>query len=163
MQGQLTQQHTNDGDIHLLIFKIEEERFGIDITCLIEIKRTVEVAMAREERHFADGIINLTGDRMPVVDLRGLLGLKMNPDDQYTDIIAVEAAGKKFAFKVDAIVGVLKVAVEDFCPLAENTRKLQSVFFKSIAKLGDLLFALLDLEGIVSAEFGSGLNQRDVR
>jgi purine-binding chemotaxis protein CheW len=101
---------------------------------------------------FVEGVINLRGRVIPVIDLRRKLGMDRKPHDKNTRIIVVEVDGKTVGFIVDAVNEVLRIPKNITEAPPELVTGINSEFIKAVGKLDDRLLILLDLEKIISSE-----------
>jgi purine-binding chemotaxis protein CheW len=76
--------------LQLVSFKIGNEEFGVDILQVQEINRLVEVTRVPNAPDFVEGVMNLRGRIVPVVNLRKRLGLEKRENDKDTRIVVVE-------------------------------------------------------------------------
>jgi len=83
-----------DGKIlQLVTFKLENEEFGVDILKVQEINRMMNITKIPNAPTFIEGVINLRGKIIPIVDLRKRLGFRNGSFDKATRIIVVELDG----------------------------------------------------------------------
>ena len=138
--------------IQLVSFKIGEEEFGVDITKVQEIIRMVDITRVPNAPHFVEGVINLRGKVIPIIDMRKRLELDSKDYDKDTRIVVVEIEGKIVGFIVDSVSEVLRInqAVTEAPP--PMVAGINSEFITSIAKLDDRLLILLDLERVLTSE-----------
>jgi purine-binding chemotaxis protein CheW len=102
---------------------------------------------------FVEGVINLRGRVIPIIDLRIRLGLKKISYNNSTRIIVLEINNKTIGFIVDSVNEVLRIPKS----IIENPPEivsggLNSDYITAVGKLEDRLLILLDLEKILSYE-----------
>lgn len=137
--------------LQLVSFMIGDEEFGIDILLVQEIIRMQQVTKVPNAPEFVDGVINLRGKIIPVIDLRCKLGIERKERDKNTRIIVVEVSGKTVGFIVDAVTEVLRVPENIFETPPEIVTGINSDFIKAVGKLEDRLLILIDLEVTLTA------------
>ena len=141
--------------LQLVSFFIGSEEFGVDILFVQEINRMSQVTKVPNAPEFVNGVINLRGRVIPVIDLRLKFGMPKKDPGKNTRIIVVEVGGKTVGFIVDSVNEVLRIpksVTEAPPPLAMG---INSEYIKSVGKLEDRLLILIDLEKILStAESG---------
>lgn len=142
--------------LQLVSFKIGEEEFGVDILKVQEINRMLQITKVPNSPEFVDGVINLRGRVIPVIDLRIKLGLPKKEHTKNTRIVVVELSGKTVGFIVDEVSEVLRIPKDITETPPEMVGSINSEFITSIGKLDDRLLILLDLEKILS---GTEINQ----
>ena len=140
--------------IQLVSFKIGNEEFGVDINRVQEINRMMKLTEVPNSPDFVDGVINLRGRVIPVVDLRTRLNMVRAEHNSNTRIIVVELNSNTVGFIVDEVSEVLRIPKEITEAPPDMVGGVDSDYITSIGKLEDRLLILLDLEKILStAEF----------
>lgn len=137
--------------LQLVSFMIGDEEYGVDILMVQEIIRMMQVTKVPNAPDFVDGVINLRGRIIPVIDLRCKLGLSRKEHDKNTRIIVVEVSGKTVGFIVDAVTEVLRIPANITEPPPDLITSVNSEFIKAVGKLEDRLLILIDLEKILSS------------
>jgi purine-binding chemotaxis protein CheW len=138
--------------LQLVSFKIGNEEFGVDILQVQEINRLVEVTRVPNAPDFVEGVMNLRGRIVPVVNLRKRLGLEKRENDKDTRIVVVEIEGKTIGFIVDSVSEVLRVSKSVVEPPPELISGIDSEYIIGIAKLENRLLILLDLKKVLNVE-----------
>ncbi len=144
-------QHTGDL-LQLVSFVIENEEFGIDILTVQEIIRHVDITRVPNAPSFVEGVINLRGHIVPVVDLRKRFGLPSRTPDKDTRIVVVELDNRVVGFVLDAVKEVTRVDRSVIEPAPDLTLGIDTHYIKGVAKLEDRLLILLDLSEVLSVE-----------
>lgn len=145
--------------LQLVSFKIEEEEFGIDILKVQEINKMLNITKVPNAPHFVDGVVNLRGRIIPVIDLRTRLGLPRKAHDSKTRIVVVELAGNTIGFIVDEVSEVLRIPRNITEPPPPMVAGINSDYITAVGKLEDKLLILLDLEKIFAYDEINKLNQ----
>jgi purine-binding chemotaxis protein CheW len=138
--------------LQLVSFKIGSEEFGVDILKVQEINRLVQITQVPNAPSFIEGVMNLRGKVVPIVNLRKRFGLPLKEYDKNTRIIVVDLNGKTVGFIVDSVSEVLRVSKNVVEPPPELVSGIDSEYITGIAKLEDRLLILLDLEKILTVE-----------
>ena len=136
--------------LQLVSFTLNEEEFGIDILMVQEIIRMLQITKVPNSPDFVDGVVNIRGRIIPVVDLRCKLGMPRKEHDKETRIVVVEVSGKTIGFIVDAVTEVLRIPSSIIEAPTEIIAGVNSEFIKAVGKLEDRLLILIDLEKILS-------------
>jgi len=136
--------------LQLVSFKIGNEEFGIDILKVQEIIKMVPVTKVPNSPTFVEGVINLRGKVIPIVDLRTRLGMEKAGQNKDTRIVVVDVDGKIIGFIVDSVSEVLRIPVNITEAPPEIAAGINSDFIKSVGKLEDRLLILIDLDRILS-------------
>jgi len=138
--------------LQLVSFFIGSEEFGVDIHYVQEINRMSQVTKVPNAPAFIDGVINLRGRVIPVIDLRLRLGMPKKEADRNTRIIVMEVTGKTVGFIVDSVNEVLRISKEVTEAPPELAVGVNSEYIKAVGKLEDRLLILIDLEKILSKD-----------
>jgi len=134
----------------LVVFDLVPEAYGVDIGTVREIIRVQEITHVPNAPDFVEGVINLRGKVIPVVDLRKRFGIA--PVDQTNDsrIVVVDIAGEDIGVMVDGVTEVLRIAEDTVETASSIITTADSYYILGIAKLGERLIILLDLEKTLS-------------
>ncbi len=136
--------------LQLVSFKIGDEEFGVDILSVQEINRMSQITKVPNTPEFIEGVINLRGRIIPVIDLRVKLGMIRKEHSKNTRIVVVELKGQTIGFIVDEVSEVLRIPKEITEAPPDMVGGVNSDYITSIGKLEDRLLILLDLEKILS-------------
>lgn len=136
--------------LQLVTFSIGEEEFGVDILKVQEIIRTMEITKVPRAQDFVEGVINLRGKVIPIIDLRRRFGLVSKPHDKHTRIIVIEINKMIVGFVVDSVSEVLRIPASTVEPPPPVVAGLESEYINGVGKLHDRLLILLDLDKLLS-------------
>jgi purine-binding chemotaxis protein CheW len=145
--------------IQLVTFSIGEEEFGVDILKVQEIIRTMEITRVPKAPDFVEGVINLRGNVIPIIDLRKRFGLETRDHDKHTRIIVIEINNMIVGFVVDSVSEVLRIPANTVEPPPPVVAGLESEYISGVGKLEDRLLILLDLDRLLSGEEKDVLSQ----
>lgn len=148
-------QETPAGDEQIVVFDLGDELFGIDIARVQEIIRWLRVTRVPEAPHFVEGIINLRGKVIPVIDLRRRFKLEAVSASKGTRIVVVDIHGLTVGLIVDAVSEVLHVPLSTVEPPSPVITTAKSTYLRGIVRLEDRLISLLDLERVLAQESAS--------
>lgn len=149
----LDEQKNNASELlQLVSFRVGKEEFGVDILKVQEINRMVRITQVPNSPIFIEGVINLRGKVIPVIDLRVKLDLPKKEHDNDTRIIVVDLDGKTVGFLVDAVSEVLRIPKSITEPPPSIAAGINSEYITAVGKLEDRLLILLDLEKILLDE-----------
>lgn len=142
----------NDGAIlQLVTFKLGTEEFGVDILKVQEINKMMNITKIPNAPAFIEGVINLRGKIIPIVDLRKRLGFREQPYDKSTRIIVVELEGLVLGFIVDSVSEVLRIPENTIEPPPSMVAGIESEYIEGVGKLDDRLLILLELKKVFSS------------
>ena len=138
--------------MQLVTFSIGEEEFGVDILKVQEIIRMMEITKVPRAPDFVEGVINLRGKVIPILDLRKRFGLVTRDHDKHTRIIVIEISNMIVGFVVDSVSEVLRIPSNTVEPPPPVVSGLESEYISGVGKLADRLLILLDLDRLLSRE-----------
>ncbi|KHK01386.1 chemotaxis protein CheW [Desulfovibrio sp. TomC] len=138
--------------LQLVTFGIGDEEFGIDILKVQEIIRTMAITKVPNSPPYVEGVINLRGKVIPVIDLRSRFNMDYHPHDNQTRIIVIELHGMIIGFVVDGVSEVLRIQSNTVEPPPPVVSGIESEYIKGVGKLDDRLLILLDLDKLIPVE-----------
>ena len=141
----------NGDELQLVSFNIGSEEFGVDILKVQEINRMVEITRVPQAPHFVEGVINLRGKVIPIIDLRKRFGLDVREYDKNTRIVVVDINGTIMGMIVDAVSEVLRLPSNAIEPPPEIVTGVNAAYIKGVARLDDRLLIFLDLSKVIDA------------
>lgn len=136
--------------LQLVTFRLGNEEFSLDILRVQEIIRHMELTRVPRTPDFVDGVINLRGRVIPVLDLRKRFGLPSDEKTNETRIIVVDVDSKTVGLKVDAVSEVLRLPADTVEPAPAIVTGAESDYIKGVGKLDGRLLILLDVEKILT-------------
>ena len=146
--------------LQLVTFRIGEEEFGVDILRVQEIIRTMAITRVPKAPDFVEGVINLRGKVIPIIDLRKRFALEVREHDKHTRIIVIEISNMIVGFVVDAVSEVLRIPADTVEPPPPAVMGgIDSEYINGVGKLEDRLLILLDLDKLLSQEEQAELGQ----
>ncbi|MCX7745624.1 MAG: chemotaxis protein CheW [Clostridia bacterium] len=134
----------------IVVFKINEEDFGIEITQVKEIIRPLEIYKVPNMPDFIEGLINLREKVYTVFNLRRKFNLPSKEFDDNTKIIIVNADTSTVGFIVDEVNEIIWIDEESIESPPETIRAANKKYLSSVAKTGSKAILLLDLNLLVS-------------
>jgi len=103
-------------ELHIVGFQIGRETYGVPIAALHEIVRVPEITAVPDAPDYMEGVINLRGKIVSVIDLRKRLGAKETVSGKRNRILVIEYGGRLCGLMVDSASEVLKVPASDIEP-----------------------------------------------
>ncbi len=153
--------HESEELLQLVSFKIGNEEFGVDILKVKEINRMVDITKVPNAPVFVEGIINLRGSVIPVIDLRIKLGLASIKHGKDTRVVVTEINNQTVGFVVDQVSEVLRIPRNITEAPPSMVAGINSEYITAVGKLEDRLLILLDLEKVLTKEEKQKLEQSD--
>jgi len=142
------QDFSKDMLLQLVTFHIENAEYGVDILHVQEIIRMIDITHMPNTLEHIDGVINLRGNVIAVMDLRRRFGLVPRTHDSQTRIMVVNLAGTVMGFVVDAVSEVLRIPAGTVAPPPPVMETVDAQYVIGVGKLEDRLLILIDLEKI---------------
>jgi len=136
----------------IVVFGLANEHYGVDIARVEGIIKMQAITTVPHAPEFVEGVTNLRGKVLPVIDLRCRFGLSPAEPTKDTRIVNVEMNGLTVGLVVDGVSEVQRVdpaAVEPPSPIITT---IDSAYLRGIAKIGAQLVILLDLDKVLSGQ-----------
>jgi len=155
-----TEDTSLDELLQLVSFRIGEELYGVDILIVQEINRYTEITKVPQAPDFVEGMMNLRGRVIPIIDLRKRFGMDLKEHDKDTRIVVVDIKSSVLGMIVDSVSEVLRIPSNTVEPAPDIATSVSTEYIRGVAKLEDRLLILLELTSIfsdVERELISGL------
>ncbi|MFN8360743.1 MAG: chemotaxis protein CheW [Candidatus Kapaibacterium sp.] len=150
--GKDSSKDTNTELLQFVSFNLGDEEYAIEILKVQEIIRMVDVTRVPNSPDFINGVINLRGRVIPVLDLGKRIGLPEKVHSVDGRIIVVEIQNKVIGFIVDKVNIVLRINQSIVEPTPELVGKADLEFINGIAKMENSLLILLNLDKVISQD-----------
>jgi len=136
-------------ELHIVGFRVGRETFGVPISLVHEIVRVPEITAVPDSPGYVEGVINLRGKIVSVVDLRRRFGEKEITANKKNRILVAEVSGKMVGLIVDAASEVIKIpdSEVDLPPSVFEEGELNYV--TGVGKVKGRLIILVDLSKIL--------------
>lgn len=142
---------SSDVLLQLVTFNLVGEEFGLPILDVREIIRMVEVTPVPHSPDFVEGVINLRGQILPVIDLRKRFNLESSVADEDTRIVVVEINKNLIGLIVDGVNEVLRIPSETVNPAPQIVSSgIGAEYIQGIAHYNEKMIILVDLERVFS-------------
>ena len=136
----------------IVVFQLENEYYGADISVVREVVPLQRVTRVPRTPPYVEGVINLRGRVIPVIDLRRRLGLPAGHTTKSTRIAVAEVGGDQVGMIVDAVEEVVRVPADAVEPPSSLMAQLARDAVLGVAKVDSRLITLLDLRRILVRE-----------
>lgn len=146
-------------ELQLVAFCLQGEEFAVDIQKVREVLKITQITPLPQSPEFIEGVINLRGEVLPVVDLRKRFRLAGSVEAGKARIIIVEIEEGLVGLIVDSVTEVLHLTAAAVEPAPRRLGAGKAEFIQGVGKLGDRLLIILNLEKILSGEEQLGLEQ----
>jgi purine-binding chemotaxis protein CheW len=136
-------------DLQVVGFRIGNETYGVRIGSVREIVRVPEITSVPSAPDTIEGVINLRGKIIPVMDLRKRFGQSDIRPDKKNRILVVELENKSIGLIVNAASEVLKIAPSEIEPPGNVFAEGESSYVTGVGKLKGRLVILLDINKLL--------------
>lgn len=145
--------------VQLVTFRLGGEEFGLDVFAVHEILRYQEPTPVPRAPAFVEGVMDVRGTLVPVVDLRRRFELSEVQVGDDTRIVVVEFGGERLGLVVDSVTEVMRVPETAIQPPPRYIRGLAAEYVRGIARMEGRLVVLVDMDRILSSEERIALEQ----
>jgi len=154
---------SDKNSVQLITFKIGDNVYAVDIQSISEVVETKDIAKLPREHSYIEGIMNLRGRIVTLINLSEVLGiptaLENKKNSKYKVLISMNDNNKgTIGFIVDQVLGVLRVSKSDI----DKPPLSSSGIVKGVVKSDKGLIVILDINRLISnlgLEGGSALEQ----
>jgi purine-binding chemotaxis protein CheW len=140
--------------VQLVNFRLREEEFGVDIGSVREITKVGDITHIPEGPAFIQGVTNLRGQIIAVIDLAKQFGLSSQEElSDSARIVVTEVNGQTVGMLVDEVPGVLNLPGENIEAAPELIQtKIKKDYIKGIGKIDNKLIVILDLGKVLAPQ-----------
>jgi purine-binding chemotaxis protein CheW len=143
----------------LVVFELANEHYGLDISAVEGIIKMQAITKMPQAPAFVEGVTNLRGTVVPVIDLRKRFSLPVLEHTKDTRIVVVYMEKTKIGMIVDGVSEVLRIPEESIEPTPPMVSTVNTAFIRGIAKLEGRLVTLLDLTRVLSYDEQTNLTK----
>ncbi|MFH1238529.1 MAG: chemotaxis protein CheW [bacterium] len=137
-------------ELQLVIFQLTDEEYAIPIIQVHEIIKPTDVTRIPGMPDFVEGVINLRGKVIPIIDIRKRFRLQRKKADEDTRVIVVDVGEHTVGLIVDSVTEVLRLSLESIDPVPTAIAKISSEYLRGIGKLKERLLIILDVEKMLT-------------
>lgn len=138
-------------EMHLVTFSLGEE-YGVPISQVQEIIRIGNITIVPNSPSYMDGVINLRGRVLPVLNLRRRLKLPAGDLTKASRIIVTEIGTKVIGLLVDSVSHVVRISSNLIESAPEEILEVDTDYITGVGKLKNRIVILLDLEKLLKRE-----------
>lgn len=135
--------------IQQVIFRMNDEDFGMDILHVKEIIRMQNLTAMPNTSPYVLGVTSIRGQVIPIISLKNIMMMEETLEDEKTRIIVAALGEKTYGFKVDEVTEIIKIEDEQIEEPTKMGEEKGKNYIKGIAKLEERLVKLIDLEEIL--------------
>ena len=145
----------------LVVFNLGKEVYAVDISIVREIIHIQAITQVPGTPHSVEGVINLRGSIIPIVDLRKRFRLNAVDKDKNTRIVVVNCKGQDVGVIVDSVAEVLRIPVDSIEPAASLFTNEHLEHLLGIVKLTGKLVILLDMDQVLNRQEMVALSSKE--
>lgn len=147
-------------DRKLVIFKLGEENYGLDIEIVKGIEKLLPIVRIPNSVPYIQGIINLRGSIIPVLSLRNRFSLPEVPDTDSTEFLITSVGETLLAIKVDAVDSIYDLAAANIFDTPPIVRGADTSYMKEVVLMNDKrLIIVLEASELLSAQEKAAVQQ----
>ena len=147
---------TADDSNQFLTFMLAGEEYGVDILRVQEIKGWESTTEIPNTPEYIQGVMNLRGTIVPIVDLRCRFELEKVEYNNMTVVIVLKTMSgdteKTIGFVVDAVSDVYNVTDEQLKPSPDFGNAVSTEFVRGLATIDEKMLILLDIDHLIDAD-----------
>lgn len=151
MEDNHVEEVINTLELQLVVFRLAKEEYALSITKVQEINRLVPITKLPQTPSFMEGIINLRGRIIPVIDLRKRFQLAVNEHSDDSRIIIIELNGQTVGIIVDAVTEVVRMNQSEVEPPPPSF-VLDAQYIHGVGKIDGRLLILLNIDNILTSQ-----------
>jgi len=137
---------------HVVVFRLGVEYYALDIRAVQEIVRMQAITSIPGSEFWVEGITNLRGRVVPVIDLRKRCNIDASEYTPETRIVVVTSDNGMVGLIVDAVSEVMRIPADQVEIPSSVVNVHENTYLRAIAKLEDRLVSLMDLNGVLPAD-----------
>ncbi|MHB9154424.1 MAG: chemotaxis protein CheW [Endomicrobiales bacterium] len=134
----------------LVVFNLADEEYGVTIIQIQEIIRQPEIARIPGMPAFIEGVINLRGKIIPVIDLRKRFALDEKVATDKTRVVVADAGGQTIGLVVDSVSEVVNLSLDQIEAIPPTIASVDAEYLSGVGKLDKRMVILLDLSKLLN-------------
>jgi purine-binding chemotaxis protein CheW len=139
-------------ELHIVGFRVGRETYGVPIKLILEIVRVPEITAVPDAPDHIEGVINLRGKIVSIIDLRKRFREKHITQSRHNRILIMELQGRLAGLVVDGASEVMEIPGSDVEPPPAGFQDSGLQCVTGVAKYGNRLVVLLDIAKLLQRE-----------
>lgn len=144
-----TSKNHSSQDMEFSTFYVGGALCGINILNIQEINKNVEITQVPQASDYIEGILNLRGRIVTIIDLGRKLGLDPVKKDKDNRNIIVNSEDEHIGLLVDSISDVVSAKAKDLEPAPSNIGNVKGKYFQGVLKTETKLIGILDIDEVL--------------
>ena len=139
------------GNRQILVFNVANEEMGLDISCVREVLRPQTICPLPRTPPFIEGVINLRGHLVPLIDLGKRLNARQIEDENAKRIIVCKVNKSVVGLTVNSLKEIIALSEEAIRPTpGVVSMQMETQLLSGIATVGERMIPILDLDHILT-------------
>lgn len=139
-----------EDSLKVIVFQLDQKQYGVNLQQVLSIERLQAITQIPLTSSFIKGVMNLRGNIIPVIDLREKLDLGHTEQTEATRVLIVQIDTSKVGLVVDTATDVIDLNTSMIEPAPDLIVGITKEYLMGVAKLGDSLLVLLDIEHVLN-------------
>ncbi len=145
------ERHEKKEERQILVFRVAREELGLDISCVHEVLRLQEIYPLPKAPDFIEGVINLRGHIVALIDLGKRLHAEQEEEEPNRRIIICRISKSIIGLTVNSLKEIITLSKEDIKPIPEVvSMQMEAEVISGLARVGERFIPILDLEHILT-------------
>lgn len=144
-----------DTSLQLVTFQLGDEQYGIDIMEVEGIVRIEDVRAVPNAPGYVEGIFNLRGEIIPVINLHRRFQIKRaelsEEDELLSGFVIINVEGRRLAVRIDRVAGVVTVGSREILPPPQVITGIGSEYVEGVVHHDDRYLIILDIARLFNA------------
>mgnify|MGYP001462558823 CR=1 FL=1 len=157
--GVITMQHDSSKVKKVIVFKLKDEEYALSIEQVSSIERYQTITRVPQTAPFVKGVINLRGVVTPIIDLRARFGIEEIEPTEQSRIVIVYFDDMEVGLIVDVANDVIDIPEDIVEEPPEVVGAVNVDYIEGVAKMGDRLLILLNLQKVLTPDEIDALKQ----
>lgn len=133
-------------------FRLEDQEYAFRIEQIQEIVILRQITHTPQVPDYVEGVSNLRGTIIPIINLRCLFGLESRPTDRESRTIVVNVGERTMGCTVDAVTQVIRIPTESIQPAPDMITADQTGYITGFAKLDDRILVILNINELLEPD-----------
>ena len=149
-QNSTAQKQVDDPILQWVIFRLDNESYGINVMQVQEVLRYTEIAPVPGAPSYVVGIINLRGNVVTVIDTRERFGLQAESITDHTRIVIIESESQVIGILVDSVSEVVYLKQSEIEVTPNVGNESSGKFIQGVCNKNDELLIFVELNKLLS-------------
>jgi purine-binding chemotaxis protein CheW len=138
--------------LQYVTFLVAGETYGVSVNKVQSINEMVDITYVPHSRSFIEGVINLRGSVVPVINMRKKFNIPFKEYDLFTVILIVEVKERLVGMIADSVSDVVSIPASGIQKDIQFSAKVDSASIEGIGQIGDQLVVLLNVENFLDSD-----------